>query len=75
MNRRDMLKMTGAAVAGTSLFGLDAVASERNYREEVINGEKKARKAGKRISILRNTGCSRFFLAGETERFMDGRLD
>ena len=45
MNRRDMLKMTGAAVAGTSLFGLDAVASERNYREDGMKGEKKARKA------------------------------
>ena len=45
MNRRDMLKMTGAAVAGTSLFGLDAVASERNYREEEMKGEKKVRKA------------------------------
>ena len=28
MNRRDMLKLTGAAVAGSTLFGLDAIASE-----------------------------------------------
>ena len=45
MNRRDMLKMTGAAVAGTSLFGLDAVASERNYREDEKKRGKKGRKA------------------------------
>ena len=37
--------MTGAAVAGTSLFGLDAVASERSYREDGMKGEKKVRKA------------------------------
>ena len=28
MNRREMLKLTGAAVAGTSLFSLDALAAE-----------------------------------------------
>ena len=28
MNRRDMLKLTGAAVAGSTLFGLDAIAAE-----------------------------------------------
>ena len=29
MNRRDMLKLTGAAVAGSTLFGLDAIAAEK----------------------------------------------
>ena len=29
MNRRDMLKLTGAAVAGSTIFGIDAIASEK----------------------------------------------
>ena len=29
MNRRDMLKLTGAAVAGSTIFGIDAIASDK----------------------------------------------
>ncbi len=42
MNRRDMLKITGAAVAGSSVFGLDALAAGRTSDNGGnLSGEKK----------------------------------
>ena len=41
MKRRDMLKLTGAAVAGSSVFGLEAFASETSSNRGEGTKEKK----------------------------------
>ena len=46
MDRRKMLKLTGAAVAGSSLFGLDAIGAERlSGKNENVYRPAKRRKA------------------------------
>ena len=45
MNRRDMLKLTGAAVAGSTIFGIDAIASEKSSDATASTQGNKPKKA------------------------------
>ena len=45
MNRRDMLKLTGAAVAGSTIFGIDAIASDKSSDTPASSKANKPKKA------------------------------
>ena len=51
MDRRKMLKLTGAAVAGSSLLGIDAIAAE-NPQVADAAGEKQAKKKKALMTVI-----------------------